>query len=267
MHVSIQNCLYCTGILEILWIQAPKWGLSSVARASFAAFHLASRSASKVTVFVQLGCRGSATSLRKLSIIVYCSSPFLLLCLFFFSSYYILITFCHFYYHLAVKPIASKHAYYVSVPIQWSSSLPFDCSGHLSFPSDTPAAFFKDFFLVCYIKILVNSGLTRGILFAHCAPDVALSPPHFPAKWLLLAPCLICLLFCFDPCLLTAVWENFCSINGRCPSSFKDKEQCPRKSLPRPALLQCLLYSPCWWSIPCYFLFFLVLTFLLDDRD
>ena len=49
---------------------------------------------------------------------------------------------------------------------------------HLSL--DALAAFFKVvFFLVCHVAILMNPA--RGILFAHCAFDVFLSPPLFPA--------------------------------------------------------------------------------------
>jgi len=51
----------------------------------------------------------------------------------------------------------------------------------------------------------------RGILFAHCAFDVALSPPRFPAHWLPFASFLIRLLSCVEIGLLAAVWEDLSS--------------------------------------------------------
>jgi len=50
-------------------------------------------------------------------------------------------------------------------------------------------------------------------LFAHCAFDVALSPPRFPANWLPFAFFLIRLLSCFGFSLLAAIWEDFFSID------------------------------------------------------
>ena len=54
---------------------------------------------------------------------------------------------------------------------------------------------------------------TRGILFAHRAFDVALSPPRFPAHWLPFASFLIRLFSCFGVVVLAAVWEDFFSID------------------------------------------------------
>ena len=69
----------------------------------------------------------------------------------------------------------------------------------------------KLFWLVCHMAILVNP--TQSIRFAHCAFDVALSPPHFPAHWLPFASFLTYRSSCFGFCLLAAVWDDFFSID------------------------------------------------------
>jgi len=60
------------------------------------------------------------------------------------------------------------------------------------------------------MAILVNP--TQRILFAHCAFDVALSPPRFPVHWLPFASFLILYFSCFGFCLLAAVQADFFSI-------------------------------------------------------
>jgi len=49
---------------------------------------------------------------------------------------------------------------------------------------------------------------SKSIHLAHHAFDVALSRPHFSARWLPFASFLIHLFSCFAVCLLAAVWED-----------------------------------------------------------
>jgi len=88
---------------------------------------------------------------------------------------------------------------------------PFQSHLTFVFSSWCSGRFLHCFFLVCHMAILVDP--TPGILFAHCAFDVALSPPRFSAHWLRFASFLIPLLSCFGFCLLAAVWEDFFSID------------------------------------------------------
>jgi len=115
---------------------------------------------------------------------------------------------------LALNPIAPKHAYLCAHPdydpvISFS---PFQSHWIFVFSSWYSGRFLQRcFLLVCHVAILVNPA--RGILFAHWAFDVALSPPRFPAHWLPFASLLIRLLSCFGFGLLAAVWEDFFSID------------------------------------------------------
>jgi len=83
--------------------------------------------------------------------------------------------------------------------------------------------FFPSLFsLVYHIKILANQ--TRSILFIHCAFDISLLTPRFPAHWPPYQACLffVCFLWCSGPCLVAADWKIFFSLisNGRCTSPF-----------------------------------------------
>jgi len=112
--------------------------------------------------------------------------------------------------YLALKPIASKHAYLCAHPVIAFS--PFQSHLTFVFSSWYSGRFLQScFLLVCHMAILVNPA--RSILFAHCAFDVVLSPPRLPAHWLPFASFLIRLLSCFWFGLLAAVWEDFVSID------------------------------------------------------
>ena len=109
----------------------------------------------------------------------------------------------------ALKPVASEHAYLcahlVIAFFPFLSHLTFDFSSWYS------GRFLQSCFsFVCHMAILVNP--TRRIPFAHCAFDVALSPPRFPAHWLPVSSFLIHLLSCCGCCLLAVVWDDFFSI-------------------------------------------------------
>ena len=106
---------------------------------------------------------------------------------FFFSSYYILLPFClvclnrHL---LLLGPEThslSEHAYLCTHPVIAFSpfQLHLTMSTFVFFFSYSGRFLQHCFLLVCHMAILVNPA--RGILFAHCAFDVALSPPRFPA--------------------------------------------------------------------------------------
>jgi len=121
--------------------------------------------------------------------------------------------------HLALRFIASKHAYFcanqviISSSFWWHWTFVFDSwfSGH----------FVQNcFFLVYHMEILVSP--TPGILFTHCAFEVTLSPVRFPAYWLLFKALPVldhsnwtCVLVVTDRCLTccAAFWcHGLCSI-------------------------------------------------------
>ena len=136
-------------------------------------------------------------------------------CCFFFSSQ-VMISYSHFDLfvwtvtcpYLALRPVASEHANLCAHPV--IAFFPFQLNLTFVFSSWYSGPFlYSCDFLVCHMAILVN--LTRRILFAHCAFDVAVSPPRFPAHWLPFASFRIRLLSCFGFGLLAAVWEDFFS--------------------------------------------------------
>ena len=140
-------------------------------------------------------------------------SPFLTSLLFLLSSK-VIISCSHFTFfvwtvtccYLALKPRASEHAYLCAHPVIPFSS--FQSQLTFVFSSWYSGHFLQScFLLVCHMAVLVNP--TRSILFAHCAFDVALSPPRFPVHWPPFAFFLIHLLSCFGFGLLAAVWEDF----------------------------------------------------------
>jgi len=122
--------------------------------------------------------------------------------------------------HLALKPIASEHAYLCAHSVSnrvlyLSIALDIRLFGLMLRPLSSKLFFSR----------LPRGNLgdpARSILFAHCTFDVVLSSLRFLAHWLPFASSLICLLSCFGLCLLAAVWEDFfpSTSNGRYCSSF-----------------------------------------------
>ena len=102
--------------------------------------------------------------------------------------------------YLALRPVASKPVYLCAHPVITFS--PYQLHSTFVFSSWYFGRFFQSCFLfVCHMAILVNPA--RSILFAHCAFDVALSLPCFPANWLPFAFFLIRPFNCFGfSCLL-----------------------------------------------------------------
>jgi len=179
---------------------------------------------------------------------------------FFFSSYYILLPFCLFGLNRHLPLLALEtHSLRACLSLNPSNNrvlsltIALDMRLFLLILRQLSSTLLQ-LLLVCHMAILVNPA--RGILFAHCTFDVALSPPRFPAHWLPFASLPIRLLSYFGFGLLAAVWEDFFSIW----SHFKRALLFvffPRPSPNHPILWLAHLFRPLLlprfrWSFPYY---------------